>query len=118
MRGTTWRERAAGMAVVVAAVQGATVTASRPAEAAQQPRGVAPTISGFTSAPSAERSIAGRDGADITFRAPDSGQVATLHTFWRRPTRGCAVALHADADGAPAETLASASFADGLTGWI
>jgi hypothetical protein len=104
---------------MVAAAQGATVAAAtRPHRAAEQPRGVAPTLSGFTADPRAERSLRARCGVDIQFRAPTGGRLAGLHTFWRRPTERCAVSLHTDTDGTPGTLLASITVPDGASGWV
>jgi hypothetical protein len=83
-----------------------------------RPAGLAPTLSGFASMPTADRSMRIRDaGVAIEFRAPETNDVAALHTWWRRPPAGCRVALHDDADGAPAE-LAAAALPDSAAGWL
>jgi hypothetical protein len=81
--------------------------------------GLAATLSGLPSNPRSERSLAVRsDGVGIRFRAPASGGVTALHTFWRRPTAGCQVTLYDDARYPVGQGLASAPLPDGATGWV
>jgi hypothetical protein len=118
MRGNAWREGAAGLAVMVAAAQGASMADVRPAEASDSPRGVAPTLSGFTTAPVAEHSLRIRSGVGLQFRAPTSVRLATVHTFWRKAADHCEASLHADANGMPGELLVSTVIPDGVSGWV
>src|SRR5690348_6313401 len=81
--------------------------------------GIAPTLSGFPSAPRAERALrVGRAGAGIRFWAPTSGDVGTAHTFWKRATHGCTVSLHEDGGKTLGAPLVTAALPDGATGWV
>src|SRR5690242_4415392 len=119
MRWWGWCGWTAVLAVTVHGSLGEARVKPRPRPAEASVRSVAPTISGYTSAPSSDRSIRVTDhGIGIRFQAPVTGTIAALHTYWRVGSAGCAVALQDDIDGAPGNTLASTAIADGGVGWV
>jgi hypothetical protein len=81
--------------------------------------GVAATVSGLPFSPRVERSVrVGARGTAIRFEGPASGRLATVHTLWRRPSRGCRIALRPEGNGLLGDVLATASVPDGATGWV
>jgi hypothetical protein len=117
LRHATTRPRNAGSTVAFIAAATIAVVGARTADA--RPAGIAPTLSGFPSAPRSERALRiGRAGVAVRFRAPVSGDVATAHTFWKRATGGCTVSLHEDGGRTPGGTLATAALPDGAEGWV
>jgi hypothetical protein len=107
-----------GAGVAAAVVAGLTVGVPT-TKAMEAPGGIAPTLSGFPSAPRAERTLrVSESGVGIRFRAPVSGALATVFTHWRRPAMGCALTLTADLDGQPGAPLTAASLPAGAAGWI
>ena len=108
-RGAKWMS-VAGVVAALVAVRGA---------ADARPAGLAPTLSGFTSAPRSEGSIRIRNGgAGVRFRSPATTSITAIHTVWRRPTAGCRATLHDDAGGRPGAALVTAALPDGKTGWV
>src|SRR2546426_1176892 len=109
-----WSWRARGVFAAVTAL--GVCSAARPAGA--RPGGLAPTLSGLPSAPRRERSLrVRRAGVGIVFRAPASGDVGAVHSFWHGRPAGCTVTLAEDAGGVPGIVLASAPLPDGVDGW-
>jgi len=111
------RRRGSTLAVAFMAI--ASVPVARSAAAADDPGGVALTLSGLPSAPRSERSlrIAAR-GMGIQFRAPTTSALTALKTYWRGATDHCRIILYDDVSGQPGKALASASLVDGGVGWV
>ena len=79
---------------------------------------LAPTLSGFPSAPRAERTLRvhGR-GIGVRFRAPVTGTLTTAYTYWDRRDDPCSVQVSADDDGRPGQAIAQSPLTDGSEGW-
>ncbi|HLY39440.1 MAG TPA: putative glycoside hydrolase [Candidatus Binatia bacterium] len=79
---------------------------------------LAPTLSGFPSAPRAERALRVRGrGVAIRFRAPVTGTITTAYTYWQRRKDACSVQLAADDDGHPGQTIVDSPLTDASQGW-
>jgi hypothetical protein len=105
------------LAVVVHASPGGARVRPRPAEASAP--ALAPTVSGYTSAPVTDRSArVSEGGIGIRFRAPVTGSLAVLHTYWRVASDGCQAFLQEDADGAPGAIVAAVPVPADGAGWL